>query len=73
VSLYGVVGVEDLELLARSGGRLEARQKRCRREVASGVREEVACRVGAVGDEGKDLRDEPLLNAGFLWTLSDMR
>jgi hypothetical protein len=31
-----------------------------------GIRQEVAGRVWAVGDEGEDLRDEALLDARFL-------
>jgi hypothetical protein len=60
--------VLDLELLARSGGKLDVYQRGAWLSSWRDIRQEVTCRVWAVGDEGEDLGDESLLDARFLGT-----
>lgn len=64
MSLCGVVGVDDLLLLASRGGRLRGSESHSQ-ALYRAVREKVAGRVGAVGDECENLRDEALLHAGL--------
>ena len=65
MSLWGVVGVEDLLLLASRGGSLLCLDGR---DHGGGhnIREEVACRVGPVRNECEDLGYESLLDACVL-------
>ena len=54
MSLCGVVGVEDLLLLARRGGRLTGQQEQEQETVDA--REKVACRAGSICNESEYLR-----------------